>query len=146
MIKKNLKDAALKNRYKISKEEMKAIVKDITGAIKSAWTGNPKMQKKYFMQVLEAKDIKTFKDLIKKLDGGMGIIADMYGNEDQVMKLFKKIAEFGRAKAYRPTSSKTSESKQLQNSTGTHKSGDDMLNFIVALPFISNMISSGVQD
>jgi len=147
MIKKSLKEASLKDRYKISKEEMKAIVKDITDAVKSAWTGNPKMQKKYFMQVLEAKDLKTFKDLIKKLDGGMGIVTDMYGNEDQVMKLFKKIAEFGRAKAYRPKKDESSGSKSSSSEEPkTQKSGDDMLNFIVALPFISNMISSGMQD
>lgn len=146
MIKKNLKDAALKDRYKISKEEMKAIVKDIIYAVKSAWAGNPNIQKKEFMRILEAKDIKTFKDLIKKLDGGIGIVTDIYGNEDEVMKLFKKIAQFGKAKAHKPTPSKNKEPKQSsQLATNPTKSNDDMLNFIVAIPFITNMISSGID-
>jgi len=148
MIKKNLKEASLKNRYKISKPEMLAIVKDITDAVKSAWMGKPKLQKQEFMKILEAKDVKTFRDMIKRLDGGMGIVTDMYDNEEQVMKLFKKVAEFGRAKPFRQ--SKAKNEFVMKPSEGPkeslHTSSDSMLNAIIMLPFISNMISSGFED
>lgn len=148
MIKKILKDASLKDRYKISKPEMLAIVKDIINGVKSRWLGKPKIQKQEFMKILEAKDVKTFRDIIKKFDGGMGIVADMYDNEEQVMKLFKKVAQFGRAKPFRQSKAKNDfvmkPSEDPKESP--RKSGDSMLDAIIMMPFISNMISTGFED